>query len=265
MKAEHRKELQTNTLAAGMGRFVQQMKKKPERRTVLWVVLVGIVVIALVAWWKINSNIKERDSQLWEYLDRGSDAAMESLKKEYPNSNPGLAARFQYAYLLLWNDGIKRLPQQIRKSEGVSPVRVIGYAKQYYEMLAEEVGEDPIWGAEAAYNIAVAQESLAARDPKDIKQADEMDKDLTRALDDAVRLYRRVEEKFPNTARAEDAAKRRRQLENKESRQQIEDFYSDLSFPLRRVFQRFQQQHPQHPPLPIFPDKKGAPAPGGAS
>jgi len=49
MKAEHRKELETNALAERMGRVVQGMKQAPQKRTMLWMVLVAVAVVVVVA------------------------------------------------------------------------------------------------------------------------------------------------------------------------------------------------------------------------
>ena len=47
MKAEHRKELQTNALADRMGRFFQRMKARPRKKSVfLWFVVILVVVVA---------------------------------------------------------------------------------------------------------------------------------------------------------------------------------------------------------------------------
>ena len=45
MKAEHRKELETNVLADRMGRVVQKIRTRPQRRVVLYVVG-GVVAVA---------------------------------------------------------------------------------------------------------------------------------------------------------------------------------------------------------------------------
>ena len=53
MKAEHRKELETNVLANRMGRLLETAKQKPQRGTVMWILfgVAVLVVVFLVARW----------------------------------------------------------------------------------------------------------------------------------------------------------------------------------------------------------------------
>jgi hypothetical protein len=255
MKAEHRKELQTNTLAASMGRLVQQIKKKPQRRTVLWITLAAVVLVVIVGYFFIRSNQKKRDSELWTYLEVSSPEAARVLATEWRDSNPGVAARFQQGYLYLWEFGIKRLPQRQLQAEGASPGDFIRAAKRVFEELAEETKDDSILASEALYSVAVAQEALAVRELKDLKAEGEMARDLSNALDEAARLYKKVEDRYPETARAKEAAKRRKQLDGKDTRPEIMDFYTHLTFATRMARPLFP---PDHPPIPVGPGKAKA-------
>ena len=52
MKAEHRKELQTNALADHLGRFIQNLKSKPSAATVYvagGVVLVVVIILGVLS------------------------------------------------------------------------------------------------------------------------------------------------------------------------------------------------------------------------
>jgi hypothetical protein len=242
MKAEHRKELQTNTLAASMTRFVQRIKTKPKRRTVLWVVLVGIVLTGVIGWWVIRNNRIRRNSELWlrvdlPYLYEGKDAeghsvyALEQLLRAYPNTKQGQAALFQYLDMILWEHGIKRLVKEIdnpflepadkdkktktkRYGLNLGAVKLINDLKKRYERLADELKDDPVLGAEARYNVAVAQESLAIDDVKN--------------LEEAIPLYERVVRDYGETARGKDAKERLKLLQDPHTQLDARTFYLSI-------------------------------------
>lgn len=215
MKAEHRKELQTNTLAAGMGRIVQRMKTRPQRRTLLWVSLGVVAVVLVVGYLIIRNNRLRQNSELWELVDHvhTDQRIAQKLMQEYPQTRQALVARFQRYHLYLWDLGIKRLPD-FPRSLKENPLKMIMDVKAGFEQLAEEAKDDPTLAAEARYDIAVAQESLAVGDLKN--------------LDKAAALYKRVEEDFPDSARAKEARARRLLIEGKESRARIDEFYRIL-------------------------------------
>jgi hypothetical protein len=240
MKAEHRKELQTNTLAAGMGRLVQRIKKKPERRTLLWVVL-GVVVVLIVAFIIFRFVMRGRqNADRWEKLD-ADGKSVHALAQLDPLTKPGLAARFQLAWVYLWELGIKRLPSPpMFGDQENSPLKFILAGKRSYEELATEVGDDRVLGPEALYQIAVATESLAAtRDPER-----PLEDNVKKALDEAVTRYQEVVSRFEDSAYAREAKERLKVLQGKESRARVEDEYHSLQASLS-IFQERQ---------PIFPE-----------
>src|SRR5207248_3631029 len=103
MKAEHRKELETNVLAERMGRMVKRVRERPRRRSTLYVVGGIFVVVALYLVMNRISASKEENSRHWVMLDEGSRQALDSLANSYADSNQGKAARFQKAWDFLWN------------------------------------------------------------------------------------------------------------------------------------------------------------------
>jgi hypothetical protein len=238
MKAEHRKELQTNTLAASMTRLVQRVKTRPQRRTVLWVVGSAVIILLVVGYLWLMGNRHALDSQLWLIVDLPTPEGMKELNTVYPSSRQGLAARFQLAYIELWEVGIKQIPTNPKATD------FIKQAMAHYTDLAEEAKDDPILLAEARYQMAVGQESLALVDP--------------RGLDDAVRLYKKVDsEPCKDTARAVDARERLKVLENARSRQEV-----DMRYMLLRAF--LGNQLPRsHPPLPSASSRSSTKASGG--
>jgi hypothetical protein len=211
MKAEHRKELQTNTLAANMGRLVQRIKTKPQRRTILWVILGLVVVIVLLSWWVIHNNRKHRDAVHWMEALNPDLKTLQGDLMQMPKSKPALSARFQLAWVLLWEEGIRKLPESFQSLESIRK------AQQMYADLAEDCKGVPDLAAEAHYNVAVAQDSLAVIGGE-------------KGLKEAETLYKEVVDNYPDTARAKDARERLKVLQNEHSRQQILELYRTLGF-----------------------------------
>ncbi len=58
MKAEHRKELMTNSLAHRLGDAFQGMKEGPSRGTILVLVAVGVIVILVFVWRYFSSSTR---------------------------------------------------------------------------------------------------------------------------------------------------------------------------------------------------------------
>ena len=95
MKAEHRKELETNILADRMGNLIQKMKGGPKRRSIVYVVvallLCGVAFI-VYQYWTSDTG----DTLRWVLLEQGEVA---ELFKDSDNSNAKKAAMFEYAHI----------------------------------------------------------------------------------------------------------------------------------------------------------------------
>lgn len=206
MKAEHRKELETNALADRMGRLLGNLKEKPQRGTVFWVigaVLAVVVVFMSLRWYRVG---KDENSEGW-YSYYVYD--IKTLNDSYQEKPQGQAIRFEAAWERLWSS--------MRKI-GVDPRGAkdgIGKAKQEYEELAKEVESDPILAPEALYALAVIEETLALEN--------------RRNLDNALERYEEVVTKHKESAYGKLAAARVEALKNETTRKEITDLYQDLS------------------------------------
>ena len=229
MKAEHRKELQTNALADRMGRVIQRMKQRPSRGSFLTVVLVAFVILgALFFLWRRNSAI-QREAQRWvDFARAESPKAMQKVPPPPPGTLQARLADFQLAWLRLYEVGINRLPVDVDEA-----VKNIKAAKARYEQLLPEVKDDPVLAPEARYAIAVAEESLAA-DPRS---------DPRTHLNAAKDLYGAVAKDYSKSAHAKEAEKRAKQLGDPEERARIERFYNSLAQAI--LFSRNQIVTPQ--------------------
>jgi hypothetical protein len=209
MKAEHRKELQTNILADRMGRFVQRMKERPKKRVLLYVMLIVAVAVGLFIFTRFRSTAALEESERWMWLEDGFQPYMDALREKYPETNAGKAARFQYAWMGVWDDGLKEL--------AVDPVRALGnldVAERMFLKLKKECDGDSIWEPEALYGLAVIEESRAIR----LKERAEH-------LAEALKQYKNLAEKHKNSARGKVAAQRAEAIEKRGK--EIADFYEE--------------------------------------
>jgi hypothetical protein len=236
MKAEHRKELQTNALSAATTRLVERIKTqnlRPQRRTVLIALVVLLVGGGLLGWWILHNNKKRRDAELWFRFDYPSGRPLETyqvITKEYPQSNQAKASQSQLGWLWLWDLGIQRLgSERSLEEKGEVPwPRYIDFARQMYEEVAETAKDNALLAAEARYNAAVARESMAATNWILRKEGKIEFVPVGTILDDAKQMYNRVHADFPDTVHGRMAKERYDLLEGRESRARIERSYEEL-------------------------------------
>lgn len=229
MKAEERHKLQTNALADRLGRFIQRVKQGPSRGTVTTVFLVLILagLVFFFFWTRTRSRAAQADA--WVDLYTATPGLLGKLTEKETQTAPGRAARFQFAFLHLYQIGARRITQ-----DPAGALDGIKQAQKRYRELADEVKDDPIWGPEALYGIAVAEECLAVED-------------TTKRLDTAMRLYQEVADRYPTSALGKASAKRAAELSGKgpQSRRiEIEAVYGDLDrlTAAQREIARIQQQ-----------------------
>jgi len=214
MKAEHRKELETNILADRMGHLIQRMKHRPQRRVYLYVIAGLIVLVGLFIFYNMRKTSSAEASERWRWLEDGFRPYIDKLKADYKETNEGKAARFQYAWLAGWDEGLALL--------GAQPVQAFAdleVAESYYRGLREDCAGDPVWEPEALYALAVIEETRALRA-----------KDRDKHLDRAKSLYRELSEKHKDSAHGRSAKKRAELLEKKSK--EIAEFYADLELRL---------------------------------
>ena len=154
MKAEHRKELETNILADKVGKLISATKEGPSRGFLFYILcaLGALFVLFLIYRWSVSG--KGENEANWFYLEEGSQKANEELVLKAPAENAGKAARLQRAYFILWNIGLKRL--------GFNPKQALQYierAEVEYEQLAKDCKDDPVYLPEALYGLAVIEET----------------------------------------------------------------------------------------------------------
>ncbi len=220
MKAEHRKELQTNALADGVGRFIQNVKAGPSRSGLVVVVLIALLVLAVFGWRHFAAVRRERVSDLWrqvDEVDRQLAAAedmpsLETALKEidqtaggHQDTWAGRTLRFQKARTLL-RLGLERLYAERDRPKALEQVKE---AADLYEQLAERSADVPALHQEALMMIAKARESLG---------------DVEAALS----KYRELAGRYPNSAQGKEAAQRVKFLDVADNRERADKFYDEM-------------------------------------
>jgi hypothetical protein len=162
MKAEHRKELQTNFLADRLGKWLQAVKTgpKPSSTSLVGWVFVLVAVGLIVGWVWYSRQAREDRSQLWLALDQDFDlpSKLETLSQKNQGTEPALIARFQVARLKL-REGLKEL--YTRSADGrTEAADKVKEAAELYEQLAREAQDTPVLVQEALLGAATARESL---------------------------------------------------------------------------------------------------------
>jgi hypothetical protein len=208
MKAEQRKELETNTLADRMGRVMQRVKGSP-RRTFLTYFLVTVAVL-VAAWFGYRwyyGDVTEKSLQ-WLKLYDGSGNLIQDLARD-PDTNSGKAALFQIAWEFYWLDGVKMMA-----SDKVGAMKSLKRSVDLYGQLAEKCKDDKIFEPQALLGRAVAQETRAVEDRDHLKKAKEYYEELTT--------------KYEKSAEAEFARKRLEILKDDAKRGDLANTYKEL-------------------------------------
>lgn len=241
MKAEHRKELETNLLADRMGRMVQRVKGGPQKKTVLLAVCALVVVVAILLVLRSRSENKAENSLLWMYVEDGAGPYVQKIisEPEYAQTTQCKVVKFHLAKLRLWDEGLKLMGHSSAEA-----FKRIDIAAKIYESLAEECKDDPVFEPEALFALAVIEETQTLRS---------QDK-----LDSAKAKYKELADKYPDSAYGKLAKK---QAENLEAhRPDVLNLYQELQISFNvtddRPRPKFAPQQPDPTPPPLPPPVK---------
>ncbi len=233
MKAEHRKELETNTLAEGVGHLMQRMKDRPRRSTVGWVIGgLGFLAVLFVVTRSFHMS-KVENAERWAMFELSSKPLLDNLISTAEDTNPAKAARLEQAWIKFWEYGIKGL--------GHNPaiaIKSLDDAYKEYEIIRKQCEGDPTMEPEAIFGMAVIEETRALLDRK--------------KLDKARELYEAAA-KFDKSAFGDLAGKRLAVLKDEKKKTELVQFYLDLSDKLK--LDQFNLQ----PDDRKAPDKKAKP------
>lgn len=201
MKAEHRKELMTNTLAHRLGDAVQSMKEGPSRGTLFALIAIGLIVVMVLIWRYLAASAEETDSARWLKWD--NLATPEQLKafvenKDMDGQPQSRLARLEEARRSLY-EGLRQLGNAGTRKKALEDLQ---RAATLYDALAGECGDKPLLHQQVLMGAAKAHESLGE-------------------ADQARRNYQQLQEKYGDSVFGRDAAK---QIERLDASEQNGDF-----------------------------------------
>jgi hypothetical protein len=206
MKAQHRKELQTNALADRMGRMIEAVKAGPSQATMM--VMGGIVVLgaALFFGWRYYSRVSlQNRSTLWLQIEEATELPeLEKIATANPNTVAGKVARLQWARTL-YREGIEKLYSATDRDKAKQNVE---QARSLFDQLTKDLSDNPVMMQEALMGAAKARESLGD-------------------VDGATSAYDKLAKDFPKSALGKEAEDRAKQL--RDNGTQIKDFYTELN------------------------------------
>ena len=159
MKAEHRKELQTNVLADKLGRVLQNMRAGPSRGTVVLLTVAVLAVVLGLVWYYFWKSKEESTSRLWLRWDGiTTEQELQSFAddKDIQGTPQARLARFQLARRKLV-EGTRTLGSAFDREPSIKSIRE---ASKLYEELADQVTDNPLMQQEALLGAAKAQECL---------------------------------------------------------------------------------------------------------
>ena len=184
MKAEHRKQLETNTLADTLGKVLKGINHGLSRN---FYVVLGVIVVVFglfFAWREFSARSQRANASLWVQWDQLDDpevvdTAVKDLTKDqldhltesreqleldrllaFAKQNPGTmqsrVVRFQVARLAMF-EGLRDLGRPGYRKEARTKLEL---ARETYEKLIKDARDFPILHQEALLNTAKANESL---------------------------------------------------------------------------------------------------------
>jgi hypothetical protein len=216
MKAEHRKELQTNVLADRMGRLVQGVKSGTKSASAgAWII--GLIVLGIAVAWYFARGSMVSQSKAWVDLNTAQDTStLKRIALENAGTLPARTARFQQARLLL-RQGL----QLVYSSRTEALIQLDEAAKLFGELVAE-CSNNAVLQQEALMGAAKAEEArLMGISKKD--EPDKFDAQYNRALE----LYQRLARDYPKSYLGEAAAKHAQEMTD--HRDKVIDFYAELN------------------------------------
>ena len=197
MKAEHRKELMTNSLAHRLGDAVQSMKEGPSRGTLFVLIAAGLILILILVWRYIANSSEEADSARWLRLSSlSSPGQLEAFVEDNDVAAhmQGRLARAEEARRALY-DGLRQLGAfgDARKKA----LKEIQHAAELFDKLADDCADKPLLHQQMLMGAAKAHESLGE-------------------TDEARKYYQQLKDKYADTVFGRDAVSQLQRLDEAE-------------------------------------------------
>jgi hypothetical protein len=176
MKAEHRKELETNILADRMGTLIKKVKEGPKRRSIVYLFLILLAFLVLFIGYRYWKGDPTAVMSRWIEIDTGDLA---KVIQDNDNNNTRKVSRLQFAYQLYIN-GVRDLA-----ARPLIGLNLLDNADNIYRQLEEDdCKDDKEWKAEALYGRAIIEEARAAVDAKKLGSAKKKFEELAKDYED---------------------------------------------------------------------------------
>jgi hypothetical protein len=183
MKAEHRKELETNILAQQLGKAYEGLKQGPSRTTLFYVGAAVAVVLVIVLFRYFMSSSERDASKRWRELDEvvfPDQLETYLAQADVKDTTQGKVARYREARLEL-AQGLRDLG--VHRQGATDRIHS---ATKTYDELARSAGKVPLLHQEALSGAAKGYEALG-------------DFETARAR------YKRLADDYPTSALGKDA------------------------------------------------------------
>lgn len=163
MKAEHRKELETNTLAQGASSLVDRIKTG--RIGNYWILaVVGAIVVVGGVWWYAAREGRKADAVTWAGfvgVMRGpTHTDIDDFVKNNEKTTAAQLARLEQSRMRLGQDGITllRSDERLQRTKGIDNLEK---AREELLKLADEFKKNPTLRAAVLLDAAEAEMALA--------------------------------------------------------------------------------------------------------
>jgi predicted negative regulator of RcsB-dependent stress response len=206
MKAEHRKELQTNTLSATLASWLESLRAGPTTGSVIFWAFILLAIGCIVGWRYYSASALEARSALWTKVENAtSPKELLEIAEANPGTPAARAARFESARLQL-RQGLEKILSnlEIEREEAWKDVKA---AEEEYGRLAAELTEHPVLVQEALFGLAKAREGQGN-------------------IDGALEAYEKLTKKYGETPLGKIAAEQMDKL--KANSDQAKEFYAKL-------------------------------------
>jgi hypothetical protein len=251
MKAEERKHLKENELAERLRGVWQTLASGSTANNVVWGVI--LVSLALAIGWRYYSNAtaSTRSAQWTAIGEAYTPGDLEQIIKDNPGTIAARTAKFHLTrYQMSESLALIAGPTSEDRAKGADTLVDI---RSRYAELARESKDEPELVQEAMMGVAKAEEVLAG-----IPKADDPSRSRG-SLEEALKSYKELKEKYPNSVLGKQAAKRVDELDNHST--QVQGFYKDLMEVHGKPFMPPPPLPPTPPATgPLLPEAPKAPA-----
>lgn len=223
MKAEHRKELKTNSLQAHLTSLMHGLKE-PKRRPspTVWV-LVILAVGLVIAWFVYGAHVRHVRADEWTQFalatdaSDGADQKLSTLVNESHGTSVALVAQFQQARRLL-ESGLQNL-SSVQRTQAASNLEE---ARKLYGTIIQKAGDYPVLKQRALLGRAKAEEALIA-----VPKAPDS-KEMRGSLEQAIQDYTAYLNAADSQAPVAQAVKKHVE-ELKQNPEKVVAFYKELN------------------------------------